>query len=81
MKAGELKKETKSESQKLLKEKREHLRKLRFDLTNSKLSNYRGIRKIKKEIARTLTVLNQKSLITKQLQRAEANGSKVKTTT
>ena len=59
MKAEELRKKSKLQLQKLLKEKRERLRQLRFDLTAKKLKNYREIRQIKKDIARILTVLRE----------------------
>jgi len=59
MKAEELRKKSKLQLQKLLKEKRERLRQLRFDLVSKKLKNYREIRQIKKDIARILTVLRE----------------------
>jgi len=59
MKAEELRKKSKLQLQKLLKEKRERLRQLRFDLASKKLKNYREIRQIKKDIARILTVLRE----------------------
>ena len=58
MKARELRQKSKSELQKLLQEDREKLRQLRFDLTSGKVKNVREIRKIKKEIARILTLLS-----------------------
>ncbi len=48
------------ESIKQLEEKREKLRELRFDLSAGKIKNVREIRKIRKEIARILTKLNNK---------------------
>lgn len=57
MKVQELRKKTKSELQKLLRERRERLRQLRFDLASGKLKNYREIRQVKKDIARILTIL------------------------
>lgn len=60
MKAKELKQKNKKELQKLLQEDREKLRQLKFDLSAGKVKNVRGIRKIKKDIARILTVLCQK---------------------
>ena len=59
MKVSELRQKTKSKLQKLLREKREKLRQLRFDLASGKLKNYREIRQVKKDIARILTLLNQ----------------------
>lgn len=60
MKADQLRQQTKSELQKVLKELREKLRKLRFALALGKLKNYREIRKVKKDIARVLTVIREK---------------------
>lgn len=42
---------------KMLQEKREKLRQLRFDLSAGKVKNVREIRQIKKDIARILTSL------------------------
>jgi len=57
MKTQEFQKKSNSDLQKLLKEKRELLRRVRFDLSLNKLKNVREIRKIRKEIARILTFL------------------------
>lgn len=59
MKIQELRKKSKSEIEQLLKENREKLRQLRFDLAFNRLKNVREIRKVKKEIARILTINNQ----------------------
>jgi len=59
MKIAQLQKKSKSELEKLLKERREQLRKLRFALASEKLKNYREIRKTKRDIARILTILNR----------------------
>jgi len=45
---------------KKLEEDREKLRQLKFDLSAGKVKNVREIRKIKKDIARILTSLNNK---------------------
>lgn len=58
MKPAELRQKSKIELEKLLAEHRERLRQLRFDLVSGKVKNVREIRKIKKEIARILTILN-----------------------
>ena len=58
MKIQELRQKTKSELQKLLIDVREKLRQLRFNLASGKVKNVREIRKIKKEIAQILTILN-----------------------
>lgn len=62
MKIGELNQKSPAELRKLLKENREKLRQLKFDLASGKVKNVREIRKIKKEIARILTLLGQKVL-------------------
>ena len=57
MKAKELKQKTKKELDHFLREKRERLRQLNFDLVSGKVKNIREIRMIKKDIARMLTIL------------------------
>jgi ribosomal protein L29 len=59
MKAGELKTKKEVELQNLLKEKRAHLRDLRFKATSGRLSDNKSINQTKKDIARILTFLNQ----------------------
>ena len=41
----------------MVKESRERLRILRFDLASGKVKNVREVRKVKKDIARILTIL------------------------
>ncbi len=60
MKAVDLRKKTKNELQSLLREKREKLVKLRFDLTAGKVKNIKEISLTKKDIARILTILKEK---------------------
>ena len=60
MKAKEARQRPKKELQKFLQESREKLRQLRFDLVSGRVKNVREIRKIKKDIARILTILCQK---------------------
>lgn len=55
----ELRQKSKTELQKILQSSQERLRQLRFDLAAGKIKNVREIRKIKKEIARILTLLKQ----------------------
>jgi large subunit ribosomal protein L29 len=57
MKVSELRPKSQSDLQKVLLEKRERLRQLRFDLAAGKIKNVREIRKIKKDIARILTII------------------------
>lgn len=60
MKINELRQKSQNELQKILAESHEKLRQLRFDLSSGKVKNVREIRKIKKDIARTLTILTKK---------------------
>lgn len=57
MKIQELRQKPRGELQKLLGSNQEKLRQLRFDLVSGKIKNVREIRKVKKEIARILTLL------------------------
>ena len=57
MKLVELRQKPNRELERLLKEDREKLRLLRFDLAAGKAKNVREIRGTKKEIARILTLL------------------------
>ena len=59
MKASALRQKSKSELQKLLEDNQEKLRQLRFDLASGKVKNVREIRKIKRDIARILTILSE----------------------
>lgn len=60
MKAQELRNKSEEELHSLLQQEREKLRQLRFDLVAGKVKNIREIRAIKKDIARILTVINEK---------------------
>lgn len=60
LKAVELRQKSKPELEKLLEESRKRLLELRFDLVAGKLKNIREIRKIKKDIARIMTILKEK---------------------
>lgn len=57
MKAAELRKKSKEDLEKILKEKREKLQKLRLDLSLGKLKNVKEIGQTKKDIARILTII------------------------
>jgi len=48
------------ELNKLLKEKRDKLERLKFDLALGKVKNISDIRKTKKDIAQVMTLLNEK---------------------
>lgn len=60
MKIKELKQKSEKDLQGLLQEDRERLRQLKFDLSAGKVKNVREVRSIKKDIARILTILNNK---------------------
>ena len=59
MKIAELKQRKKEELEKMLSEQQERLRVLRFDATSGKVKNVGEIGKIRKTIARILTLLRQ----------------------
>jgi len=61
MKIKELEDKTQESLEKLLQEKREKLRQLRFELSQDKLKNVSEIKNIKKNIARILTIITLKS--------------------
>ncbi len=60
MKPADLQKKTVEELRKLANEDRAKLQQLRFDLPGGKVKNVREIRKIRRNIARLLTVITQK---------------------
>lgn len=62
MKVEEIREKTDQELQKILKELREKLMRLRFDMASGKVKNIREIRFIKKDIARILTILREREL-------------------
>jgi large subunit ribosomal protein L29 len=61
MRAKELRTKKIEELKKILNEKREKIKNLKFDLAQGKLKNVREIREIKKDIARILTILKEKT--------------------
>lgn len=60
MKTGELREKNTEELKKLLAEKREEARSLRFDIATKQVKNHRDGRKAKKDIARIITLLKEK---------------------
>jgi len=60
MKTSELKQKTEKELRQILQEKKERFSQLEFDLASGKVKNVREIRAIKKDIARILTILQNK---------------------
>ncbi|XOB40419.1 MAG: 50S ribosomal protein L29 [Candidatus Nealsonbacteria bacterium] len=59
MKTAQLRKKSKSDLKKILQDSRERLRVLRFDLAEGKVKNIREVRKVKRGIARILTLLKE----------------------
>jgi len=59
MKISEFKQRSAAELQKILQESKEKLRVLRFDLSAGKLKNVSEIKKIRKDVARIKTILNE----------------------
>ncbi len=60
MKMQELKDKNINELEKLLLEKQEKLRKFRFDIASRQVKNTKDIRNNKKDVARILTLINEK---------------------
>ncbi|PIV12776.1 MAG: 50S ribosomal protein L29 [Candidatus Nealsonbacteria bacterium CG03_land_8_20_14_0_80_36_12] len=60
MKTKELGQKNQSSLKNILRESREKLRQLRFDLAAGKVKNVKEIREIKKDIAKILTILKSK---------------------
>jgi ribosomal protein L29 len=58
MKAKELKLKTENELKVILRENREKIRALRFDLASKKLKNTNELGQVRKQIAQILTILN-----------------------
>ncbi len=63
MKITEIRRKSAQELQKDLYINREKVRQLRFDLASGKVKNVRDIRKIRREIARIITIIKEKSNI------------------
>jgi ribosomal protein L29 len=59
MKIKELREKNENELKNFLKENREQLRRMRFDLVNKQLKNTKDIGETKKTIARIMTILNK----------------------
>jgi len=62
MKIKEIREKNSEELKKILAEKREDVRKLRFDIAAKQAKNNRKLRNDKKDIAKILTVLNDKRI-------------------
>lgn len=59
MKISELRQKTENDLNDIIDKDRERLRQLRFDLASGKVKNVREIRKMRKEIARVLTLIKE----------------------
>ncbi len=62
MKIKELRQKTEKELKDLLNENKQKLGQLKFDLASKKLKNVREIRELRRDIARILTILNEKNV-------------------
>jgi large subunit ribosomal protein L29 len=62
-KTKDLRQKSNEELNQLLSESQKKLRELRFNLASGKVKNVRSVRALKKDIARILTILNEKSQI------------------
>lgn len=62
MEIQEIRTQSATEREKMLVERQEKLRELRFRVARRELKNIRDIRKIKKEVARILTVAKEGAL-------------------
>ena len=60
MRIKELREKSEGELRKLLEEKKEAVRKIRFDIASKQVKNHREMRNAKRDIARMLTILNIK---------------------
>jgi large subunit ribosomal protein L29 len=62
MKIKELRDKNIEELKKLLGEKNEYVRKLRFDISSKQVKNNREYRNTRKEVAKMLTLINESKL-------------------
>lgn len=60
MKISEVRSKSKKELEKIVRDNRERLRSLKFDLVSGKVKNVREIRQIKKDTAQALTIIKEK---------------------
>ena len=66
MKTKDLHQKTEKELNELLIDNRYKLGKLKFDLSSKKIKNVREIRDLRRDVARILTILNEKNVINKE---------------
>lgn len=60
MKANEIRKKPESDLRKLIAELKETVRELRFKIASKEIKNHQLLRRTKKDIARILTILEEK---------------------
>lgn len=60
MKISEIRRKSEQELQKTLGDLKEKLRELKFNLASGKVKNVRNIRRTRKNIAKILTIINEK---------------------
>lgn len=60
MKAKEMRQKSKDELEKIIKDDREKIRQLRFNLSSGKVKNIKEAGNLKKKIARVLTILKER---------------------
>lgn len=63
MKVDEIRKKSDKELHKLLAEKRDELREVRFKVASRQFKNYKKLNVIKKDISRILTIMKEKKLV------------------
>jgi large subunit ribosomal protein L29 len=59
----EIRKKTEKELQKILAEKRDESREVRFKVASRQFKDYKKLGKIKKDISRILTIIREKKLV------------------
>ena len=74
----ELKKKGEKELQKLLEESRDKLRDMRFKVSQRQLKKVRDLRKMKRQVARFLTILNEKKPASAKASAGEQNNGATK---
>lgn len=63
MKMSEIRKKTEEELQKILAELQENVRDTRFKIASKEIKNHQLLHLLRKDIARILTVLNEKKVL------------------
>lgn len=63
MKIKDIRKKSDKELTKFLAEKRNHLRETRFKVASKQLKNYKELKNLRHDIAKILTVINERRLV------------------